>query len=135
MRRAWLAFSFLLVLPNVVACSNHGGKKPPMTAPSGDEEDGGASECIDSDGDGYGRYCGDGPDCDDTDPDKHVGCCIGATTGCECKAGTAPKSCKPDNKVIDGGVYMCTEGTRYCRDGFWSKCEAVGDYVFVGKAN
>ena len=33
-----------------------------------------AGECRDPDGDGFGRYCADGPDCDETDAEVHEGC-------------------------------------------------------------
>jgi hypothetical protein len=31
---------------------------------------------------------------------------------------------------VDGGILVCAEGSRYCRDSYWSDCETIGEYVF-----
>lgn len=100
--------------------------------------DAGRMECIDDDGDGYGEGCGD-PDCDDADPevtDLCFRCGRAPREDCPCEPGTAPETtCTPPPIVgeQDGvvGSFVCSEGTRYCRDGLWSVCEAIGEYVFV----
>lgn len=90
--------------------------------------------CVDADGDGFGKYCKRGADCDDDDPeytDECRRCRIPTTKGCPCDAGTPPLECDPPDKQADGGTYVCAEGTRYCRDELWSDCEVIGQYVFV----
>jgi hypothetical protein len=100
---------------------------------SGDDGGSNTPACIDHDGDGYGQYCALGPDCDDNDPTITDQCRRCAATGqdCPCKAGTMPVTCKPPTIIGDGGTFVCSEGTRYCRDGYWSACEILGQYVFV----
>lgn len=125
-------FSFLLML-TAAACG--GGKdKPAPSVPVGNDGDGGADgECVDEDGDGFGTNCEQGRDCDDSDPDVTDECrrCAGAIKDCPCKPGTKAMSCTPAPKRQDGGTLVCKEGNRYCRDGYWSDCEALYDYVFV----
>ncbi|MBM4396197.1 MAG: hypothetical protein FJ087_10950 [Deltaproteobacteria bacterium] len=81
--------------------------------------------CIDLDGDGYGRDCGKGPDCDDANP--HFGeecpaCGPGEITrGCPCPSGVPAVSCyegPPETR----GAGECRDGRRYCVNGFWSHC-------------
>ena len=46
----------------------------------------GAAACVDRDGDGYGTGCARGPDCDDTDPQRHPGAterCNGLDDDCD----------------------------------------------------
>lgn len=130
---ARVSLAFLLAL-SVVACSDGGGKPKKSGIGTGDETDGGETdECIDLDDDGYGKYCGYGLDCDDHDPEVTDECrrCVKPNKNCPCDLGELPVSCKPKDIQGDGGVYQCSEGSRYCRDGYWSDCEAIGDYVFV----
>lgn len=99
--------------------------------------DGGAGRrrCVDNDGDGYGDYCLEGDDCDDTDPEQTNQCrvCNVPNTNCDCEPGTKPVHCDPDDVMVtrDGkvGVLVCSEGTRYCRDGIWSECEILFQYA------
>ena len=120
-----------LVAIAAIGCS--GSKRPAgAVVPSGDD-DGGLDLCIDRDHDGYGRNCDLGSDCDDTDPKVTDGCrrCLQVAKDCPCVAGTQQQRCTPPVVHVDGGVLVCQEGTRYCRDGFWSACETIGQYVFV----
>jgi hypothetical protein len=124
----------------LVACGGKSGKHAdegddPGISLDTDAGDG-ESMCVDEDDDGYGRGCSDGPDCNDKDPDVTDECirCGTPNKGCPCEPGTKPLSgCKPEDKrvTMNGvrGVLMCTEGTRYCRDGAWSDCEAIQQYT------
>ncbi len=107
--------------------------KAPVTNP---KTDGGSNEiemCVDDDGDGYGRHCDAGTDCDDDDPDRFEDCgsCIRPAAGCECEPGTKPLKCTPPKMIVEGGTLVCSEGARYCRAAEWTECEAIGQYVFV----
>jgi hypothetical protein len=90
-------------------------------------------ECVDEDGDGFGLYCDKGSDCDDGDPSVTDECrrCKQPKLNCPCKPGTMPMKCDPPDMHVEGGTLVCSEGTRYCRDGFYSDCEIIGQYVFV----
>jgi hypothetical protein len=98
----------------------------------------GSRECMDEDGDGFGRYCSEGNDCDDGDDTITDECrrCVRPNEGCPCEPGTKPMWCDPPDMrtVMNGvtGVLECKEGTRYCRDGVYSECEILLQYaVFV----
>jgi hypothetical protein len=123
----------LVVLMVVAACGGSG--KPGPSVSTGPTDDGGADlVCVDNDGDGYGLNCTLGTDCDDEDPTVTDECrrCAGATsTGCPCTPGTKTLSCMPPVKHVTGGTLVCREGNRYCRDGLWSACETIGEYVFM----
>lgn len=128
------AVGVCLVLSVVLAACGGGSKRtPPVASLPGD--DGGADAmCIDEDGDGYGQHCSFGNDCDDTDPtvtDECRRCAGGGVQDCPCTPGTKTVSCTPPVKHVTGGVLVCREGNRYCRDGIWSECETIGQYIFV----
>jgi hypothetical protein len=129
----WLRFARLAVcvgLLGVWACGDD--EAPPNTTkPTRDAGD--EFECVDKDSDGFGTYCDDGNDCDDDDPEVTDECirCARVREGCKCEPGTEPLGCDPPDKKADGGILVCSEGTRYCRDGSWGICEVIGDYVFV----
>jgi hypothetical protein len=96
--------------------------------------DSGADECIDEDDDGFGVGC-DKRDCDDADPEITTECfrCTPPGPGCPCEQGTAPIHCKPPDIKVPDGVLVCRDGTTYCRDGKWSACEVIGEYMFVAQ--
>jgi hypothetical protein len=98
-------------------------------------EDGPASglppaTCVDLDGDGYGRNCTLGPDCDDNDPAVTTEC---LDAGCpDGGGGCAPVACTDGTTGActitlgeHGGVKRCYEGVRVCVDGQWGPCELV----------
>ena len=128
----WVRFVRLAVCVcflGVLACGDD--EVPPKTTkPS---KDAGAEKCVDNDGDGFGDFCDEGDDCDDDDPEVTDECirCARVREGCKCEPGTEPLGCDPPDIKADGGILVCSEGTRYCRDGAWSACEVIGDYVFV----
>jgi hypothetical protein len=115
-----------------IGCGGGDDVRAPATVPTVYDDDGGADLCIDRDHDGYGRNCDQGKDCDDDDPNVTDECrrCLSIAQDCPCTRGTSPIRCVPPTIRVDGGVLVCTEGTRYCRDGYWSGCEVIGDYVF-----
>ena len=122
-----------VVLGWSVGCGGgHHGSAPSTVST---DDDGGASvihECEDADGDGFGRYCTAGADCDDSDPGVTDECkrCIQPSLNCPCEPGTAPMRCDPHYaKKVSGGMLICSEGTRYCRDGAYSDCEVLQQYV------
>lgn len=95
---------------------------------------GGRPVCVDRDGDGYGRYCGQN-DCDDDDPDITDECtrCVMPAKDCPCEPGTRFVTCDPDDvrttmNGVTGTVY-CDDGARYCRDGAWTDCEILWQYA------
>jgi hypothetical protein len=87
--------------------------------------------CEDRDHDGYGRDCERGYDCNDDDPRSTTECrtCSRPERGCACSAGEGPVSCFMDDQSLEGGDVLCTEGTRHCREGVWSGCEDVHQYI------
>lgn len=96
--------------------------------------DGDAGMCIDEDDDGFGVNCAK-RDCDDTDPEITTECfrCTTPGPGCPCEPGTAPIHCIPPSIPVKGGLLVCRDGTTYCRDGKWSACEVIGEYMFVAQ--
>jgi hypothetical protein len=106
------------------------GAKPPIAATP--DDDGGSSDvCLDADGDGYGHDCSLGSDCDDTDPSVTDECrrCLTPGPNCPCMPGTVNVRCDPPAQHVQGGTIVCTEGTRYCRDGYWGGCETIAEYT------
>ena len=118
-----------MCLLGVFACGDDAA--PPKKVSHSDA--GNEFACVDDDGDGFGEYCDKGVDCDDTDPNVTDECrrCKTPKLNCPCKAGTMPMKCDPPDMHVAGGTLVCSEGTRYCRDGFYSDCEIIGQYVFV----
>jgi hypothetical protein len=111
------------------------GDDAPGLSPDGGT---GKRECTDEDGDGFGRYCSRGTDCDDDDPkmtDECVRCADPdePAKGCPCEPGTKYLTCDPEDKRIvkDGmaGTLVCSDGARYCRQGAWSDCEILLEYA------
>lgn len=97
--------------------------------------DAGSGGCMDEDGDGFGYGCVPGADCDDADPNITDECrrCAVPNKGCPCEVGSKPLNCDPDDKrvTMNGvtGTLVCSEGTRYCRDGIYSDCEILFQYA------
>lgn len=122
-----------LGLLTVFGCGgDDGGGRPPGVSLEDMDAAAGARECIDEDGDGFGQFCDD-LDCDDEDPDVTDECyrCGSPAENCPCEPGTDAVFCDPPDIEVEGGLLVCSEGTRYCRDSVWSECEIIGDYVFV----
>jgi hypothetical protein len=115
-----------------VGCSADAKRPVGPSVPYDGDEDAGPVTCIDRDRDGFGRNCDKGKDCDDEDPFVTDECrrCLTALKDCPCKPGTPAQRCVPPVKRVDGGVLVCAEGTRYCRDSYWGDCETIGEYVF-----
>src|SRR5262245_20116310 len=120
----WLTWARLAVCVSVLsAWGCAGDDAPPTKKPTKHRDAGEEFVCTDEDGDGFGKYCELGTDCDDDDPSVTDECrrCAQPTEGCACTPGTVPTKCDPPTIRVDGGVLVCSEGTRYCRDGHWSK--------------
>lgn len=126
-------FSVLLCALGLIAiagaCGDDDGLPPPPPPP-----DAGYS-CIDTDGDGYGIGCLTGDDCDDTNADITSQCrsclddAVRENCPCEPQMGLL---CVPPRIRVAEGILVCREGTRYCRDGFWTACEPEGEgYVLI----
>ena len=111
----------------LIACS---GAEVGSPAPGSD-----AGVCEDRDHDGYGRNCARGYDCNDDDPKATTECrsCSQPELGCACAAGAGPSACFLPDKALPGGDVVCSEGTRFCRDGVWGGCESVHEYVVAPK--
>lgn len=128
--RSWVGLA-VLVMAAALGCGGDDDAGPPITT-GGD--DAGQETCVDHDGDGFGTNCSLGRDCDDADPavtNQCRRCAARILEDCPCTEGTEPTSCTPPVKVVDGGVLVCEEGTRYCRAGRWGGCETIGQYNFV----
>lgn len=127
LRVSWM---FVLCLA-AVGCGADTRPTGPSVIPN-DDEDSGTDSCIDRDRDGYGRNCDKGKDCNDEDANITDECrrCLVVTKDCPCKPGTVAQRCVPPVIEVDGGILVCAEGSRYCRDGYWSDCETIGEYVF-----
>ncbi|HEX2677368.1 MAG TPA: hypothetical protein VHM19_12025, partial [Polyangiales bacterium] len=52
--------------------------------------------------------------------------CSEREEGCTCAGNQAPIACRPDDPP---DTQLCYEGTRYCRSGVWSGCEAVHGFA------
>ncbi len=88
-----------------------------------------AQTCVDEDGDGFGRYCADGPDCDDGDDSRFDDCpCFEEREGCGCEQDAPPQECELSSKQYRDGVLLCATGVRYCRDGIWTDCIGTAAY-------
>jgi cysteine-rich repeat protein len=87
--------------------------------------------CIDVDRDGFGQNCALGFDCDDNSAGSTNECrvCSRPDVGCACDPNTPPEPCFLGDQALGDGRVMCTEGTRSCRDGAWSRCENAHSYV------
>jgi len=129
--RVLMLFCALALVSTAVACGGDDGspKAPMVTADAG-------YSCVDMDDDGYGENCAAGEDCDDNDQavtDQCVSCLDNAVqTGCACEPQVGLQ-CAPPPIPHPDGLLICREGTRYCRDGFWTACEPLGDYMLVRK--
>lgn len=79
-------------------------------------------ECIDEDGDNYGKNCETGPDCDDSNPNFNSYCpdCSKSNyPGCVCSGKSTPcYSFDPSTK----GIGQCKAGTQACKSGIWQQC-------------
>ena len=131
--RAVAVLAVALLWGSLVACGGD-DSQPTGIDTGGSDQDGGADEvCVDQDDDGYGKHCALGSDCDDNDPGVTDECrrCRVAATDCPCTPGTKPTGCEPAVQHVAGGILVCKEGNRYCRAGYWSDCESIGEYVFM----
>jgi hypothetical protein len=84
--------------------------------------DTGPGKCVDEDGDGFGKFCVAGLDCDDANPNFAKACpnCNdGNVPGCACKGIAAPCYSGDANWVGKG---ICKAGVQPCKDGFWGAC-------------
>jgi hypothetical protein len=125
----WVLVSGLLLVACVGSRDHDGGTSTEQDAGAPlDAKD--AAACQDSDGDGYGEGCERGGDCNDADQKIHSGCseCAYPEEGCGCGESSKPVSCYLTPSADDNGTLMCHEGTRYCREGQWSGCEAIVSY-------
>jgi hypothetical protein len=125
----WARVALCLCLLSALSCGDDAAPPKVIHRDGGDD----LYECVDDDGDGFGQYCTKGSDCDDKDPNVTDECrrCKQAKLNCPCKPGTMPTKCDPPDMHVEGGTLVCSEGTRYCRDGLYSDCEIIGQYVFV----
>jgi hypothetical protein len=97
---------------------------------------GASHTCLDEDGDGFGKYCVAGADCNDADPTVTDECrrCATPTQGWPCEPGAKPMRCDPhysQTTTMNGqtGTLVCSEGSRYCRDSVYSGCEVLLGYA------
>lgn len=128
---AWLLVWALFLAAG--GCGDDGGTSADAGFRVG--SDGGMTGCVDEDRDGYYARCNrrSKRDCDDNDRKITDECfrCAQGGPGCPCDRGAPPMDCKPPPIPVIGGYQVCNEGTMYCRDGKWTDCQAIGEYVFV----
>ncbi len=119
----------LLVFFVCAACAEDADYR--TSAFSGIETGDARRSCVDNDGDGYGQNCTIGNDCDDADPEVTNGCfrCAHVVQGCPCEPGQPAISCFLEPTQTEDGRVVCHEGTRFCREGFWSDCESIRSYL------
>ena len=117
----------LTTLVLVVGC---GGEEDKSGASEGPSIGGGAGECKDLDGDGFGAHCSDGPDCDDGDDTvfENCGSCTDAAEGCECDPRSPAIECTLSPEQITKDSLLCDTGMRYCREGLWTACISVASF-------
>lgn len=88
--------------------------------------------CVDKDGDGFGRGCGNGMDCDDSDPAIGAECyaCNQNQTGCACAHEGQKIAC---GEVATGsdGQPGCRMGQKVCQGGVWSECRTADGWESV----
>src|SRR5690606_24154332 len=83
--------------------------------------------CVDEDGDGYGRSCDKGRDCDDSDPEVTNDCDLAncdktpTAPGCKCDEAGAVIECGEQHATIDDRS-LCGYGVQLCDEGRWSGC-------------
>ncbi len=121
-------FSLFAINAALIGCVYERGSEG--TAPANAPDAGAYDKCVDEDRDGFGKGCSLGPDCDDADPDIADECfaCAHPNEGCPCSPADPPASCFLDPTETDDGGVMCHEGTRFCRDGYWTGCLDVHSY-------
>jgi hypothetical protein len=79
--------------------------------------------CVDDDGDGFGKGCAKGLDCDDTSAAIGDECykCQTPSPGCPCSAEGERSLCgKVDIKI--GEQVVCGQGDSVCTNGSWGEC-------------
>jgi hypothetical protein len=120
---------FLALSAALIGCVS--GRGSERASPAEAPEAGPYEDCVDEDGDGFGKGCPLGPDCDDHDPDIADECfvCAHPDEGCPCDPSEPPVSCFLEPTDLEDGGVMCHEGTRFCRDGFWTGCLNVHSYL------
>ncbi len=88
-----------------------------------------AAQCHDQDGDGFGKGCAQGPDCDDHDPLLAKDCSAAGRKcaaqpfgkGCPCLAGASRQCYAGDEATI--GVGACRAGRQRCATIVWGSCQ------------
>jgi hypothetical protein len=132
----------LLLLASVLAVGCDSILLDPAGVPDADMDEPGLDEvpeeilvpCVDRDGDGFGRNCDLGADCDDRDPTRATECgpvALDGEAGPECEVGET-EACY----VLNGGderTLNCSSGTRSCVNGLWSHCRAVQSYEVLAR--
>lgn len=112
----------------LAGCSSERGETSGPLDNNWGPEDAGADaavrECIDEDGDGFGRNCKNGLDCDDSDPeitDECYHCAHEGTLGCPCDEEGARAEC---GQVLSkfGDQVTCGYGWSTCSEGAWGPC-------------
>jgi len=119
----------------LLGCGGDDGGSDDSLSTDGNDASTSMRMCLDEDGDGFGPRCRDGLDCDDEDPTITDECrrCTSPSKDCPCEPGTESLPCDPKNlqATFEGktGVWVCSEGRRYCRDAVWTDCEILWAYA------
>ncbi len=85
--------------------------------------------CGDLERGGHGDGRTAGRDCDDSDARAQSEClrCAPPARGC-CDPGAKAQS-SDARTLIEGGAFVCAEGTRYCREDTRSRCESLHTHL------
>ena len=86
-------------------------------------DDPNGSLCLDEDGDGFGKGCVKGIDCDDSNPGALDECyrCVSPDKGCPCATESEQAGCGKVEMAI-GTQLVCGQGITTCTNGAWSEC-------------
>lgn len=133
-----MGLSVFLSVLLLAGCGGDDGGSPPVSVDPDDDGGTGNDRCVDEDGDGAGRRCAGGFDCNDDDPNITDECtrCLEPEKNCPCDEGTEGMACIPDNlgeeMVVNGRLLQCEEGARYCQEAagvedtwVWTDCVGI----------
>lgn len=82
-----------------------------------------SASCLDEDGDGFGKGCAKGIDCDDSNAEALDECyrCVSPDKGCPCTSESEQAGCGKVEMAI-GTQLVCGQGITTCSNGAWGEC-------------
>lgn len=121
-----LAIGLAAAVTPLGGCSSGEDPSAYMGDPPGADQPFPGVECQDADGDGFGRGCAAGLDCDDEDPTSTDECyrCKTPAQGCPCSTEGQTVACG-ELASQSAGHLNCAVGSRVCTAGRWGGCEVT----------